>query len=58
MPSPGPCAVSDRLPAAVEKIEAREGELIKPRQDRDFSIQKLESALRGSIKWKPRPEFH
>ena len=53
-----PTEVIDRLPAAVEKFEAREAEFIKLCQDRDFSIEKLQQAIRDAIKSNPRPDFH
>jgi hypothetical protein len=53
-----PAAIIGRLPGIVEKIKAHEGESIKLRQDGDFSIQKLENALRDSVKSNPRPDFH
>ena len=53
-----PAAVTGRLPGAVEKMRAHESELIELCRDRDFSIEKLEDALRDSSKWNPRPEFH
>jgi 4-hydroxy-4-methyl-2-oxoglutarate aldolase len=52
-----PAAVTDRLPGTVRKIKAHEAELIRICQARDFSIEKLQDALRDSGKWNPQPAF-
>jgi regulator of RNase E activity RraA len=53
-----PAAVIDGLPGVVGKIETREAELIQLCSGQDFSIAKLEDALRNSGNWSPRPDFH
>jgi regulator of RNase E activity RraA len=53
-----PPSVIDRLPAIVDEIKAHESELISLCRNSEFSIEKLEEAIRTSSKWSPRPEFH
>jgi 4-hydroxy-4-methyl-2-oxoglutarate aldolase len=53
-----PPAVTDRLVATVEEIIDHEAELLTLCRSPDFSLQKLEAALRKSSKRSPRSEFH
>ena len=51
-----PVSVVDRLPAVVAEIGEHEAELISLCQNGDFSLGKLEDALRKSRRWSPEPE--
>lgn len=51
-----PLSIIDRLPAAVAEIAGHEAELISLCGDPEFSLEKLEQALRKSIAWSPELE--
>jgi 4-hydroxy-4-methyl-2-oxoglutarate aldolase len=51
-----PLSIADRLPAAVADIARHEAKLISLCGDPEFSLEKLEKALRKSIGWSPEPE--
>jgi regulator of RNase E activity RraA len=48
-----PFSVVDRLPAAVDEIRKHEAQLLSLCEDPEFSIEKLEEALRISLDWIP-----
>ncbi len=53
-----PFSVVDRLPAVVDEIRTHEAELLSLCGDPEFSIEKLEDALRISRGWSPHPEVY
>jgi 4-hydroxy-4-methyl-2-oxoglutarate aldolase len=53
-----PLSVADQLPAMLETIQEHEAEMISLCADPEFSIGKLEEALRKSRNWSPGLEVH
>ena len=52
-----PLSVVERLSPVVAEIREHEAELISLCRDSDFSLEKLQDALRRSSKWHSIPEF-